>query len=90
MDLEDAGRHARYMIRDRDGPDTLLEDSFRGLPPVEYLVNTLPAGRIADRYKAGENARELSAAFGCSRATIYKEGSRNTPKTCRRPPAVVI
>lgn len=51
------------------------------LPPVQYLVDTLPADELIQRYQAGESARELGAAFGCSRHTIYAVlESREVPR----------
>lgn len=40
------------------------------LPPAEYLVNTLPADQIVERYQQGETSFDLGRAYGCSNTTI--------------------
>jgi transposase-like protein/uncharacterized protein YerC len=40
------------------------------LPPAKYLVDALPADRIADRYRAGATAVQLGREYGCNSSTI--------------------
>lgn len=62
------------------------------LPPAKYLIDTLPADRIVERYKAGESARQLGEAFACSRSTISEIlKRRDIPRDARPgPPRTVV
>ncbi|WP_223863504.1 MULTISPECIES: hypothetical protein [unclassified Streptomyces] len=53
MDLEDAGRRARYMIRDRDGKFSALFDAILADAGIEVVLSGVQMPRMNSTMEGG-------------------------------------